>query len=80
MVERAVTMDEVRAALDERRLLEIFGSGTACVISPVDRILYEDGWLQVPTLQSKLGLHEKLLHKLNGIYYGKEPHPWSQAI
>src|SRR5204863_7838614 len=38
--ERKFTMPEVAAAADEGRLLEIFGAGTAAVVSPVRRI----GW------------------------------------
>ena len=33
--ERRMTLDEVLAALKEERLVEVFGTGTAVVVSPV---------------------------------------------
>ncbi len=38
--ERNVAMEEVTAALDEGRLLEMFGAGTAAVVSPIRRVEY----------------------------------------
>ena len=39
--ERDVTMDDLMLALQQNRLLEVFGSGTAAVVSPVKRIHYQ---------------------------------------
>ncbi|GAA95207.1 hypothetical protein E5Q_01863 [Mixia osmundae IAM 14324] len=36
--ERKVTMAEIKSAASEGKLLEIFGSGTAAIVSPVERI------------------------------------------
>lgn len=41
VVERKVTMRELKRALEERRVREVFGSGTACQVCPVHQILYE---------------------------------------
>lgn len=41
MVERQVTMKELKRALEEGRVREVFGSGTACQVCPVHQILYE---------------------------------------
>ena len=41
MCERYLTMADLRCALKEGRVKEMFGSGTACVVSPVGRILYQ---------------------------------------
>lgn len=41
VVERKITMKEVLRALEEGRVREIFGSGTACQVCPVHQILYE---------------------------------------
>lgn len=50
-------MADLRQALEENRVKEMFGSGTACVVSPVGRILYQGevslvylGWLEHHTL------------------------------
>lgn len=39
--ERYLTMADLQQALEENRVREMFGSGTACVVSPVGRILYQ---------------------------------------
>lgn len=41
MAERKVTMKELKRALEEGRVREVFGSGTACQVCPVHQILYE---------------------------------------
>ena len=37
-----VTMPEFVEAINSNRVIEAFGSGTACMICPIDSILYED--------------------------------------
>lgn len=39
--ERYLTMDDLTTALEENRVREMFGSGTACVVCPVSDILYK---------------------------------------
>uniref|UniRef100_A0A5G2R8W8 Branched-chain-amino-acid aminotransferase n=1 Tax=Sus scrofa TaxID=9823 RepID=A0A5G2R8W8_PIG len=39
--ERYLTMDDLTTALEESRVREMFGSGTACVVCPVSKILYK---------------------------------------
>lgn len=39
--ERKVTMKELKRALEDGRVREVFGSGTACQVCPVHQILYE---------------------------------------
>ena len=41
MTERMVTMPEFIKAAKEERIIEVFGAGTACMIAPIDCILYE---------------------------------------
>ena len=41
VVERKITMKELLRALDEGRVREVFGSGTACQVCPVHRIVYQ---------------------------------------
>lgn len=40
MTERQVLMQDLIGALDDGRVLEVFGSGTACVVCPVGSLLY----------------------------------------
>lgn len=42
MSESTVTMNDLIKGLRENRVYEVFGAGTACVVSPVSRILYND--------------------------------------
>jgi branched-chain amino acid aminotransferase len=42
VVERKIAIDEVLKANEEGRLQEVFGTGTAAVVSPVGELLYKD--------------------------------------
>ncbi|CAG8743711.1 339_t:CDS:2, partial [Dentiscutata heterogama] len=46
--ERKITMHEVVNALKEGRLREMFGSGTACIVTPIKEINYRGQDLKVP--------------------------------
>jgi branched-chain amino acid aminotransferase len=78
------TMQQLVDALHENRVLEIFGTGTAAVVSPVDKILYEDEWLDVPIGGSPgdmIGQYGgKFLKQLQDIQYGVIEHPWSIVV
>lgn len=39
--ERYLTMDQLRSALEQRRVKEMFGCGTACMICPLSQIVYK---------------------------------------
>lgn len=39
--ERKLTMPELRDAVKENRVKEVFGAGTACIVSPVKMIEYQ---------------------------------------
>jgi len=68
--ERKVSIDEVFKASKEGRLKEIFGSGTAAVISPVGEIHHGDGRIIIN--QGKIGsLSQKLYDEITGIQYGE---------
>jgi branched-chain amino acid aminotransferase len=40
--ERPVKMGEIAKAIQEKRVIEMFGSGTAAIVSPIKRIRYND--------------------------------------
>ncbi|KAK2088871.1 Branched-chain-amino-acid aminotransferase, mitochondrial [Saguinus oedipus] len=52
VVERTITMKELLRSLEEGRVREVFGSGTACQICPVHRILYKDKNFHIPTMEN----------------------------
>lgn len=40
--ERYITMNDLTTALKDKRVKEMFGAGTACVVCPISTILYLD--------------------------------------
>jgi branched-chain amino acid aminotransferase len=81
MSERKCTMKEVASAAKAGKLLEVFGLGTAAVVSPVKSINYNGEDVKVPLLhEGTMGpLAKRLWDSLTAIQYGKVPSPWSVA-
>lgn len=81
IVERRVTMGEVRELLHNKRLLEIFGAGTACCVCPVGKIAFMDEELVIPTMDHDSPLNIRILKEMSDIQYGKvSPHPWADIV
>jgi branched-chain amino acid aminotransferase len=81
--ERKITMPQVRQAAEEGRLLEVFGAGTAAIVSPVRTIHYEGEDIQIPLQPGKEAgpLTERMKGWIEGIQYGEEPNnPWSVVV
>ena len=79
--EREITMKEVEQAAEQGKLVEIFGAGTAVVISPVDKIGYMGKDIPVPVTESGFGpVADVILKTLSDIQWGKVSHPWSVAV
>ncbi len=79
--ERRLSIDEVLAAHENGRLKEIFGSGTAAVISPVGMLKY--GEAEITVGDGKVGpLAKKFFDTLMGIQYGTAPDPmgWIEPV
>ncbi|MDD6032827.1 MAG: branched-chain amino acid aminotransferase [Oscillospiraceae bacterium] len=72
--ERRLSVEELVKAYDEGRFTEMFGSGTAAVISPVGLLRYgdKDMVLSGGTIGE---LSQKLYDELTGIQWGKRPDP-----
>jgi len=47
------------AAVDEGRLVEMFGAGTAAIVSPVGNIFYEDKLRPIPLDSSPTSLSKR---------------------
>ncbi|KAM4820429.1 branched-chain-amino-acid aminotransferase, cytosolic [Thomomys bottae] len=75
--ERYLTMGELTSALEEKRVKEMFGAGTACVVCPVSNIVYKDQKLHIPTMENGPKLTSRIFTKLNDIQYGREPSDWT---
>ncbi|KFO26235.1 Branched-chain-amino-acid aminotransferase, mitochondrial [Fukomys damarensis] len=80
VAERKITMKELLQALEERRVREIFGSGTACQVCPVHRILYEGKNINIPTMEHGPELILRFQQELRAIQYGTRPHEWMLAV
>lgn len=68
--ERRLSIDEVEEAADNGQLKEMFGTGTAAVVSPVGELKYKDKI--IPINNNVIGdLTQKLYDELTGIQLGK---------
>jgi branched-chain amino acid aminotransferase len=72
VTERRISIDEVLAAHDAGKLQEIFGSGTAAVISPVGNLKYGDRAITLG--DGSVGpIAQKMFDTLMAIQYGTTP-------
>lgn len=79
--ERRISMPDVLAAHAAGKLLEVFGSGTAAVISPVSELMFRGAPLIIN--QGRVGeWTRRLFDTLTGIQYGKmeDPFNWTLPI
>ncbi|EMP25020.1 Branched-chain-amino-acid aminotransferase, cytosolic, partial [Chelonia mydas] len=65
--ERYITMSDLTAALEENRVKEMFGAGTACVVCPISKILYKGKNLHIPTMENGPQLATRFLNQLTDI-------------
>uniref|UniRef100_T1JE10 Branched-chain-amino-acid aminotransferase n=1 Tax=Strigamia maritima TaxID=126957 RepID=T1JE10_STRMM len=72
--ERNIPMKEVISLQKNKKLLEIFGSGTACIVCPVGNIHYEGQDYEIPTLKRENPFCKQLLTALKDIQYGRVKH------
>ncbi|MBU0486111.1 MAG: branched-chain amino acid aminotransferase [Proteobacteria bacterium] len=79
VTEREISIDEIIAANARGGLQEIFGTGTAAVISPVGSLHYKD---QDYTINGgKTGqLAQRLFDEMQAIQYGRQPDPYDWMI
>ncbi|RLN57354.1 hypothetical protein BBP00_00007542 [Phytophthora kernoviae] len=83
VTEGNINMKQLQKASKEGRIIEVFGSGTAAVVSPVSTINYMDEDLPIPLdgTDSKSGkLAERVWKELSDIQYGRREHPWSVIV
>ena len=80
--ERKFTIREVKEAADEGRLLEVFGAGTAAVVSPVRNISWNGSLINcgLPEDKEAGDLAQRMKDWIEGIQYGEEEHAWSVKI
>lgn len=78
--ERTITMSEIIVANKDNRLLEMFVSGTACSVCPVNHIKYLNQDINIPTMSRLNPLYERLHTALTEIQYGKVESEWTVVV
>ena len=79
--ERMISIDEVEEAYKNNTLVEVFGTGTAAIISSVSKLKYNETTMQFD--ENNAGeLATKLYKEILGIQYGtkEDKHGWMQYI
>ncbi|CAH1258913.1 BCAT2 [Branchiostoma lanceolatum] len=80
VTERTFTMQDLIKGLEENRVKELFGAGTACVVCPIDRILYGEKDLHIPTMDTGAVVCRRLYQELTDIQFGRVSHEWVRRI
>lgn len=70
VTERRISIEEISAAYDAGKLQEVFGTGTAAVISPVGHLKYGDKVMEING--NKIGeVSQKIYDTMTGMQWGK---------
>lgn len=82
LVERLISVDELVSRYEKGEVLEVFGTGTAAVISSVGEIKFRDNILKLTKDNQPGELATKLFDELSGIQRGTIPdrHNWIQKV
>jgi len=82
VTERNWTIQELTEAIEEKRVLEMFGAGTAATVAPIEGFEYQGKYHSIPCgNDGKAGeLTQRLLKNIEGIMYGEIESPWSEVI
>ncbi|CBQ69944.1 probable BAT1-branched chain amino acid aminotransferase, mitochondrial [Sporisorium reilianum SRZ2] len=78
--EREISIHEVISAEKSGELLEMFGTGTAAVVSPVDRVGYEGKDILIPAGDGIGPIAKAMLERITDIQLGKVEHEWSVVV
>lgn len=77
--ERRITIQEIADAYDAGKLDEVFGTGTAAVISPVGHLKWDDKVMEINN--NKIGkISQRIYDTLTGIQWGKLPDPFNWVV
>ncbi|KAL0883817.1 hypothetical protein ABMA27_015906 [Loxostege sticticalis] len=78
--EEVLTMKRVIELNQQGRLLEMFGAGTAVVISPISRVGFLDEDISIPTMKQAQPVFQRVKDTLLAIQYGHIEHPYARII
>ncbi|XP_053600486.1 branched-chain-amino-acid aminotransferase, cytosolic [Plodia interpunctella] len=80
VTEEVLTMGQIIDLNNKGRLLEMFGAGTAAVISPISRIGFLDNHIHIPTMKQPQPVFQRIKDTLLAIQYGHIEHPYARVI
>ncbi|ORZ23959.1 aminotransferase [Absidia repens] len=85
VTERKMTMPQLRDAIKQDRVVEMFGAGTACIVSPIKTIEYLGEDLSIPLdpkdPTSQAGPYTRRFNdEIMDIQYGDKESDWSVVI
>ncbi|KAJ1020878.1 hypothetical protein NDA18_005726 [Ustilago nuda] len=78
--EREISIHEVIKAEHSGELVEMFGAGTAAVVSPVDRVGYNGKDIKIPAGDGIGDIAKAMLQRMTDIQLAKVEHPWSVVV
>jgi len=74
--ESTITMNMFVKALNEGRVREVFGAGTACLVCPINKILYKGEDLVISESLEPMELTKRFYNEICDIHYYRKPHEW----
>lgn len=82
ITERKVHINEVIERSKKGELLEVFGAGTAAIVSPVKELNYHGDAIEVPLPEGKEAgpITETVAKWISDIHYGIDDHPFCKVI
>lgn len=80
--ERQICMSEILRAARAGKLVEVFGTGTAAVVSPIRTIQYRDALVQcgLSRGQNAGAITARFKDWIEARQYAVEEHPWSVPV
>ncbi|KAJ5633146.1 Aminotransferaseclass IV [Penicillium lividum] len=79
--ERSISMSELESASVAGNLEEVFGTGTAAVVSPIDSIRWEGRTISCGLSPvQELGVATKMRKWIEARQYGEDEHEWSVLV
>lgn len=75
-----MTMKEMISLVENNQLLEAFGTGTACVVCPIESVVYKGKTYRIPTMDSGAPYMNRIANELNELQYGKVASEWIHVV
>nr|XP_057933341.1 branched-chain-amino-acid aminotransferase, cytosolic [Doryrhamphus excisus] len=80
VTERCLNMHQLCSALEQKRVKQMFGCGTACTVSPVGSIYYQGEHWYFPSQEKSSQLTTRITKELRDIQYGRTPSDWTYLV